>query len=81
MNIISFAKNIGRLSVIILAIGAVTLPANAGGGGSPVSTQEISGFATTGRLLTKQDARAVELWRRQGQGAGQLGFLVGMGVA
>lgn len=77
MNILSVAKNICRLSIVVLAMGAITLPAHA----SPVSTQEISDLAKTGRLLTKQDARAIELWHRQGQGAGQLGFLVGMGVA
>jgi hypothetical protein len=46
-----------------------------------VSQEQIDDLAAVGRALIRKDALAAELRRRQGRGAGQFGFEVGMGVA
>jgi hypothetical protein len=81
MTMSSSVKNICRASAVVLALAStttMTLPACAG---ALVSAQEISVLAKQGQMLIRQDPRAVELLRRQGEHAGQFGFDVGMGVA
>ena len=45
-----------------------------------ISQDDLDEFAALGRSLIKKDRLATELRRRQGQGAGQFGFEVGVGV-
>ena len=56
----------------------MSFPASAG---PLVGVQKISDLADQGNMLVRQDPRAFELFRRQGEHAGQFGFDVGMGVA
>lgn len=45
-----------------------------------VSEDDLEAFARLGRTLIQKDPLARELRRRQGKGAGQFGFEIGMGV-
>lgn len=45
-----------------------------------VSQDDLDEFAALGRSLIRKDRLATELRRRQGEGAGQFGFEVGVGV-
>ena len=81
MTMPSNVKNMFRASAVLLALTSITtipIPASAG---PLVSDQQISDLANQGQMLVRQDPRAMELLRRQGEHAGQFGFDVGMGVA
>src|SRR3569833_3213869 len=81
MKLLSLSKNVVRASVValVLASGAVTVaPAFAG---PVVSVEQIQDLADIGLIMIKQDSLASELYRRQGEDAGQFGFKVGMGAA
>lgn len=74
-------KNIIRSSAVVLALASATIATCPAHAGALVSAQEISDLAQQGQMLVRQDPRAAELFRRQGEHAGQFGFDVGMGVA
>src|SRR4051812_14065730 len=74
-------KNVVRASAVALVLASTAITVPPAYAGPVVSVEQIQDLADVGRTLIKQDPRAMELYRRQGEDAGQFGFKVGMGAA